>query len=275
MTPLRVFIGSGETSLVERKTLIHSLRQHATSPLDISVFNGTYDTIERAAEPPRSLSVPLALRAGSATEFSIYRFLIPELCGFAGRAVYLDSDILALADVAELFALPMNGHAVLASTPCDNQRNLGVMLIDCGAWRIAVPALMEDLAHGRYRLEEVKALGARFMAHNVPSFSVGELPAQWNALDVRSADTKLLHYTKVRTQPWRRSDHPYGDVWFAAFKEAYARGDITRQDLRRAHDRGGIRSDLRRGNEPPLLPMFWKALRRRLNAKLRRADQPQ
>ena len=39
--PVRVFIGSGEASLLERKTLVHSLRQHTSRPLDIYVFSSS------------------------------------------------------------------------------------------------------------------------------------------------------------------------------------------------------------------------------------------
>lgn len=48
----RIFIGSGEASLLERKTLIHTLRSKASQPLDISVFNGTHNSLKRNDDPP-------------------------------------------------------------------------------------------------------------------------------------------------------------------------------------------------------------------------------
>ena len=47
----------------------------------------------------------MSLRAKylNATEFSLYRFLIPELCGHVGKAIWLDSDMVCLADIGELF----------------------------------------------------------------------------------------------------------------------------------------------------------------------------
>jgi hypothetical protein len=50
--PVRVFIGSGEVSRIERKVLIHSMRKHSRRELDIYVFNGTHNTIERNDDPP-------------------------------------------------------------------------------------------------------------------------------------------------------------------------------------------------------------------------------
>jgi hypothetical protein len=40
--PVKIFIGSGEQSLLERKVLIYSLHKHTRRELDISVFNGTH-----------------------------------------------------------------------------------------------------------------------------------------------------------------------------------------------------------------------------------------
>ncbi len=57
--PVRVFIGSGEASLLERKTLIHSLRKHTSRPLDLYVFNGTHNAIEHNDEPPVLANLPL------------------------------------------------------------------------------------------------------------------------------------------------------------------------------------------------------------------------
>ena len=58
--PVRVFVGSGEASLLERKTLIHSLRKHTRRPLDLYVFNGTHNAIEHNDEPPQL--APMSLR---------------------------------------------------------------------------------------------------------------------------------------------------------------------------------------------------------------------
>ncbi len=263
----RVFIGSGQASWVERQTLIHSLLRH-TPNADISVFNGTHNTLERAGEPPRFLDlVPLALKYQSATEFSLYRFAIPELCQYQGRAIYLDSDVIALADVETLFALPMHEHGALALPLVEGARNLGVMLFDCAAFRISLKTIAADIERGRYSLAEVMRLTDRFVAQHQPRLCVGELPAVWNALDRFDAQTKVLHYTELRTQPWRHSDHPYGAPWFDAFFSAYEAGRISKRDLKNAYARGNVRRDLLRGNHPPLLRPFGRAITRRLQAK--------
>jgi hypothetical protein len=49
---IRIFIGSGEASLLERKTLIYSLHKHSQRNLDIYVYNGTHNAIEHNQEEP-------------------------------------------------------------------------------------------------------------------------------------------------------------------------------------------------------------------------------
>ena len=93
---VRIFIGSGEASRLERKTLIHSIRKHTRRPLDLYVFNGTHNAIERNGRAPRPAPMSLRVKYRNVTEFSLYRFLIPAVCGFAGRAIFLDSDTICL-----------------------------------------------------------------------------------------------------------------------------------------------------------------------------------
>jgi len=71
--------------------------------------------------------------------FTLSRFLPPALMAFAGRALVIDPDVLALSDVGELLSLELAGNAVAAC-----RRDMGwetsVMLIDCAKlthWKIA------------------------------------------------------------------------------------------------------------------------------------------
>ena len=36
------------------------------------------------------------------TEFTYTRFLVPYLCGYQGKAIFIDCDMLCLGDIAEL-----------------------------------------------------------------------------------------------------------------------------------------------------------------------------
>src|SRR6267378_6473230 len=113
-TKVKLFIGSGEQSLLERKVLIYSIQKHTQRNLDIYVFNGTHNAIETSDGAPAPAPLPLHLKYRNLTEFSLYRYLIPELCSFEGKAIYLDSDMVCLRDIGELFDCSIDGHDFLA-----------------------------------------------------------------------------------------------------------------------------------------------------------------
>src|SRR4029079_17992746 len=84
---IKIFIGSGEASLVERKTLIYSLHKHTKRKLDIYVFNGTHNALEHNQDEPVLAPLPLKLKyLNGSTEFSLYRYLIPQICQYRGKA---------------------------------------------------------------------------------------------------------------------------------------------------------------------------------------------
>src|SRR5260221_11857499 len=46
------------------------------------------------------------------TEFSFSRFLVPYLCEYKGRAIFMDGDMLCRSDIVELWKLTDTTHAV-------------------------------------------------------------------------------------------------------------------------------------------------------------------
>ena len=72
----------------------HSILRHTSIPVDIVMLK--QDTLRRQNLYWRDVD-KLA-----STEFTFTRFLIPELNGYAGTAVFMDSDMVMLTDIAEL-----------------------------------------------------------------------------------------------------------------------------------------------------------------------------
>src|SRR3977135_2047662 len=137
---IKIFVGSGEQSLLERKVLIYSLRKHTKRELDIQVFNGSHNAIESKEFEPRPAPLSLPLKYRNLTEFSLYRYLIPELCDFQGRAIYLDSDMVCLTDISQLFDTALDGCDFLAKRDhshfgAEKPWGLSAMLIDCEGCR--------------------------------------------------------------------------------------------------------------------------------------------
>lgn len=165
--------------------------------------------IEHASEPVQF--IPLAGKQRDGTNaFTYARFEIPERCGWAGWAIFVDAcDMLALADIAELWALRDKSKALQVvkhdyktrhprkylGTPmeCANEdyprKNWSsVMLINCEHW-----------AHFQARERIRDGNGAflhRFMW--LEDDEIGSLPPEWNWLADEYGENraaKLLHWT--------------------------------------------------------------------------------
>ncbi|NEO61992.1 MAG: glycosyl transferase, partial [Moorea sp. SIO4G2] len=230
---VRVFIGSGEASLVERKVSIYSLRKHSRRELDIYVFNGTHNAIEHNDDQPYLAPMSLRVKYRNTTEFSLYRYLIPQLCNYQGKAIYIDSDTICLTDIGELFETPLNGCDFLAkraySTEGKDLWGLSVMLIDCQKSNFDLETYYDEIEQGLYSYPDLARMSPAFLAHH--HYQIGELDPLWNVFDYYDNDTKLIHYTNLYTQPWKSHNHPYGDLWFQYFNEARECGFITKNDI--------------------------------------------
>jgi hypothetical protein len=129
-----------------------------------------------------------------ATCFSNFRLAVPILAGFKGRAIYLDSDMLVLGDVAELLDLPIVPGKVWL---CTSQKRTDVSVFDCE--ELGWPTLQElqesaqTLYHWRHWANRLGLLDC-------------SLPDEWNCVDgwgYVHGQTKLVHFSDMKTQPWR------------------------------------------------------------------------
>jgi Glycosyl transferase family 8 len=263
--PVKIFIGSGEQSLLERKVLIYSLHKHTERELDISVFNGTHNAIEREGQTPVLAPLSLELKYRNQTEFSLYRYLIPELCSHQGRAIYLDSDTICQANIGSLFDAPMNECDFLAKREYAEQDGekmwgLSVMLIDCERTRFPLPEIFNEIDQGLYTYTEFSQMGKNFQTRRL--YKIGELDPAWNSFDRADQETKLIHYTNLSTQPWKYPGHPFGKLWFSYLDEAREQGFVSDHDINLTIQRGYARADLRGGSAAARLGNLLKRLKR-------------
>ena len=135
--------------------------------------------------------------------FTPLRFMPPKLMGHTGRAVVVDPDVFAVGDVYELFTRDMQGAGVMGRHRSDKQDK---------AWQIATSVMLMDcekLSHW----EPEQEFGEMFefkrdykdwivLRHEAPE-NIGILENEWNDFDRLTDDTKMLHNTKRRTQPWK------------------------------------------------------------------------
>ena len=162
---IRVFIGSAHKYRPIEPVIEKAIRENASEPVDIEFMR-----------PGES-----GLISNGCTGFTMFRYAVPELCGYAGYAIYLDVDMLVLGDIAELWQYRTRGKWA-----CMEDGSTEVMVIDCFAHH-GIPSIHEL---NRMRKGQV----------HPPLYKV--IPSEWNCEDAVHAEAKLVHYTDLSRQPW-------------------------------------------------------------------------
>lgn len=126
--------------------------------------------------------------------FTLTRFMAPELMDYQGRAIGIDPDIFACADVTALFSFDLEGRA-LAACPKKKDWDSSVMVMDSAKlahWKVS--DILADIKNDRRAYMSIMTL-----EHE----EVTPLPREWNSLDILTKETKMLHTTNRLTQPWK------------------------------------------------------------------------
>lgn len=202
-----VFVHTNGKQIVGAIVAKHSLRRNSKRPdtFDVDIIEHKDQAFFSAFEGREFL------RAGTRRtwvnddlqSFTPLRFMPPELMGYKGRAIVIDPDVFATGDVADLFDIDMQGKAILAKPrPGHNGRDdyvaTSVMLLDCSRlkhWN--VKENFEEMFRFERDYDDWITLATE------PRGSIGKLDDKWNDFDHLSAETRLLHNTKRRTQPWK------------------------------------------------------------------------
>jgi len=226
--PIPIFIGVDPRERAATNVLIDSLYQHSSAPLAITPLltqqlesQGLY---WRPRDPKQS------------TAFSFSRFLVAYLMGYQGWAIFMDCDMLARGDIAELWALRDEQFAVQCvqheHVPGETVKFLGevqsaypkknwssVMLLNCSR----CTALTPDYVNTATGLELHRF---HWLAGD---HEIGAVPEGWNHLvavqDPADAEgARLLHWTLGG--PWFKAQRTMGGglaaEWFAARDEAFS-----------------------------------------------------
>lgn len=162
---IRICVGTGPRWAMHERVLRHSIERHASEPIDL-VF----------IDPLR-----FGMQNTGCTGFTNVRWSVPELCGNAGFAIYLDIDMLLLSDIADLWQYRERGRYV-----CMMDGSTEVMVMDC---QVPMPARGE--LH-QYNKNELAARAPLLRG----------IPPVWNCQDEVTPGARLLHFTDLKRQPW-------------------------------------------------------------------------
>lgn len=223
----RVFIGYDPRERVAVSVLTESIQARASLPVQVSQIRQE-QLVGHLQRPPHPLQ---------STAFSFSRFLVPWLSGYQGWSLFLDADMLCLADLAELWRLRDGRHAVqvvkhnhsceagrkfqgMPQTPYARKNWSSVMLFNNARCRALTPERV-NTASG-LELHQFQWLD---------DAEIGALPPEWNVLvgvQEIPEHPKVLHYTLGG--PWFADcqDMPEGERWLAE-REAVLGGARTPQ----------------------------------------------
>lgn len=223
----RIFIGGGEEHWLPSKVLESSIIRRTANAV-----------VTPLLDVERRIPIPGNWKARCPTSFSLQRFLIPEACGFLGRGVYLDSDMVVLSDIRGLWDTPFPDGAKVLTT---------------GGWQSAV-SLLDAKACGWSIRDICKRLDEGFPYGKLSSLKfmsktevVGALDPRWNCMDElpKDGDPFLVHFTAMNSQPWAKRGHPLGDIWVNELLGTIEAGHIAKADVVREIERGHVRPSLR------------------------------
>lgn len=202
-----VFIHTNDKQILGALVARHALLRNSSDPaaFDVRIIRAEDFAFLAAREGQRYLreGKMQAWKNDDLQSFTPLRFAVPEQMGYAGRAVVTDPDVFAIGDVNDLLRRDMQGFAVLARRMDADFRRPGhwatsVMLLDCAKlthWQVERDFALLFEARRDYRDWMWLLLE--------PAGSVGELESVWNDFDNLTPQTRMLHNTHRRTQPWK------------------------------------------------------------------------
>jgi hypothetical protein len=198
-----VFIQTNRKQLVGALVAAHSLKRNSKSPdaFDVQIMHQEDHAFFKAKEGKAYLRDGLkrVWHNDDLQSFTPLRFLPPELMGYEGRAVVIDPDVFAQGDIWELISRDMQGKAVLCRRRGARKLHAtSVMLLDCAKlkhWH--VPTQFDELFE--FRRDYIEWTGLM----TEPQETIGLLEEQWNDFDRLTPETRLVHNTKRKTQPWK------------------------------------------------------------------------
>ncbi len=261
--PIRICIGTEPRMEIPRKVLEFSIRKHAGAGHRLE-FHPLVGGDWQGTGPD-----------GQYTGFSLLRWTIAETFRYSGKAIYVDPDQLCLTDIAGLWNANQGDDATcvwctyyvhrprLKLFPLLRGRRVlpesSVMLIDCERARGRLHSFAEIRSYLEANPTQERYDEVMHLLYLAPP--PGEISPWWNVMDGRGgsplrfldARAKIIHFTRVPSQPWYAPDHPACGIWESFLAEALDNGDVTRAEIETACDQFSLVDGRPQGMHP-----YWK-----------------
>lgn len=204
---MRVFIGVDPRDIVSFHVLRWSIERRATKPVSVT-----------------GLILPqLPITRQGLTHFTYSRYAVPALCGFRGKALFLDSDMLCLGNIAELFDIEFEESVAVVKSK-ERFEWPSLMLFNCDECTNLSIQYINDETTKPQEFEWAKG--------------IADLPPEWNhcvGYDEPSDDAKLVHYTMGTPGFKERRNCEYSEEWRAELENMNSQASILEIHGRSVH----------------------------------------
>jgi lipopolysaccharide biosynthesis glycosyltransferase len=251
----RVYIGHDTRQPRAYAVAADSVLRHASGPVSITPIhlerNERRGVLTRPWVIKRNRMFDVASEASCSTEFAISRFLTPLLAQ-EGPALFIDSDVVFLSDVYELFALAKPEYAVHVVKHSDITVLGEVTKMDGQAqesyarknWSSLMLFNASHRGHDRLTLDLLNQAPGR----DLHAFcwlwdnEIGALPAEWNwlvGMQPKPKTPRAAHFTLGGPwiNDWKAA--PHDELWLDA--EAHLRTRSGAGDADRGESPGASR----------------------------------
>jgi lipopolysaccharide biosynthesis glycosyltransferase len=208
-----IFIGYDSKVKIAYHVLAESILRNSSTPVAISPINlsNLKNIYTRKQDPLAS------------TEFSFSRFLVPHLMNYNGWAIFMDSDMVMLSDITELWNLRNEDYAIQVCkhdyTPSSKNKFLGnnqtiyvkknwssLMLMNCSKCK----TLTTEYVNTKSGLELHQF---KWLDENL----IGSIPLEWNWLVGEypyKKDVHNVHFTEGGPYFKDYKNTEYANEWF-------------------------------------------------------------
>jgi lipopolysaccharide biosynthesis glycosyltransferase len=208
-----IFIGYDSKVKITYHVLTESILRNSSTPVTISPINlsNLKNIYTRKQDSIAS------------TEFSFSRFLVPHLMNYNGWAIFMDSDMVMLSDITELWNLRNEKYAIQVCkhdyTPSSKNKFLGnnqtiyakknwssLMLINCSKCKTLTPEYVNT--RSGLELHQFKWLDENL---------IGSIPLEWNWLVGEypyKKEVHNIHFTEGGPYFKDYKNTEYANEWF-------------------------------------------------------------
>ncbi len=213
-----IFIGYDSKVKIAYHVLAESILRNSSTPVTISPINlsNLKNIYTRKQDPLAS------------TEFSFSRFLVPHLMNYNGWAIFMDSDMVMLSDITELWNLKNEDYAIQVCkhdyTPSSKNKFLGnnqtiyakknwssLMLMNCSKCKTLTPEYVNT--RSGLELHQFKWLDENL---------IGSIPLEWNWLVGEypyKKEVHNIHFTEGGPYFKDYKNTEYANKWFKVYDD--------------------------------------------------------